>query len=339
VPETLVIVSVDTEPDNWVPTREEETLENIRELPRFQTHCDALGVPVTYFTAYPVAATPWSAGVLRDLASGRAEVAAHLHPWDTPPIDEPFVPRNTMLCNLDIGLQRAKLASLTHAIEAAVGVRPTSFRAGRFGLGRETTQVLIEQGYRADSSVTPWVSWERMDAGPNYVGAPLGPYTLDGTTHPREAVIGGQLIEVPVSSGYLRWPFNRAHQMREVLSSGWRRSLPLAGIASRLGLARRIILSPETDSTRDMLRLARLLVAHDVPHLSVFLHSPSLRPGLSPFARTWSEVARLYRSLAELVEGLHRFMSPSFATLDAASTRLAKHLVPLQCEPSASAAT
>lgn len=321
--ESIVILSVDTEEDNWRAARSGLSVENIRELPRLQADCDGLGIPLTFFTTYQVAATPWAAGVLRDLqSSGRAEVGAHLHPWNTPPLDEPMVPRNTMTVNLPIALQRAKLTSLTRAIEEGVGVRPTSFRAGRFGLGRETTRVLIEQGYRADSSVSPWISWADTDEGPDFVGAPLSAYTLDGTTDPREPVRGGPLVEIPVSSGYSRWPFGAWHAVHEVLRRPWARRLRLAGLAYRLGVVRAITLSPEVSSPRDMLRLAGLIAAHGVTHVSVFFHSPSLRPGLSPFGRTRADVESLHRAIAEFAGALARVTTPVFLTVGEAAKRL-----------------
>jgi hypothetical protein len=321
--ETVVVVSVDTEEDNWQPARDGVTVENIRHLPRLQERCDELGVPLTYFTTYQVASTPWAARVLQDLRStGRAAVGAHLHPWNTPPLDEAFVPRNTMLLNLPIALQRAKLAALTSAIEQGVGGRPSAFRAGRFGLGRETTRVLIEQGYRVDSSVTPWISWTSTDEGPDFVGAPLGPYTLDGTTDPREPVPNGPLLEIPVSSGYSRWPFSRWHAVYMGFSD-WGRPLQLADLAERIGVVRLTVLSPEVSSTRHMRRLARHLVAHGVPQLSVFFHSPSLRPALSPFSGTEADVERLFRTIADFVDALGQFTTPVFTTATGAAARLA----------------
>jgi hypothetical protein len=321
--ETVVMLSVDTEEDNWDPSRADVTVENIRELPRLQAYCDRLGVPVTYFTTYQVAVTPWAAGVLRELqGSGNAEVGAHLHPWNTPPAGEPAEPRYRMTWNLPVEAQAAKVATLARTIGEAVGERPTSFRTGRFGLGRETSRVLIEQGFRADSSVTPWISWAATDEGPDFVGAPLGVYALDGSGDPRRPVAGGPLIEIPLSSGFSRWPFDRWHGVFWALRRPWARPLRLGGIAVRAGLVRLIIISPEICSVRDMLHLARLLVAHGVGHLSVFFHSPSLRPGLSPFVRSAADVERFYGAIGEFIDGVARFTTPVFLTVGAAAERL-----------------
>ena len=325
MPGTVVLLlSVDTEEDNWGRARSGVTVENIRELPDFQARCERLGLRPTYFTTWQVASAPWAAGILRDVAAdGLAEVGAHLHPWNTPPVEEAFVPRNSMTNNLPPALQCAKLAGLTRAIAEGTGTRPTTFRAGRYGLGRETTQALIEQGYRVDSSVTPWVSWAGMDDGADFVGAPLGVYALDGTTDPRHAVAAGPLIEVPLSCGYTRWPFERWSRVHGALTGTALRRLRLAGIAARAGLLQKVTLSPEISALPDALRLAELLVAHGVPHLHLTLHSPTLRPGLSPFARSRADVERLHDWIARFVDGVARMARVEFATVGEAGPRLA----------------
>jgi glycosyltransferase involved in cell wall biosynthesis len=320
MPAIVVMLSVDTEEDNWRAARTDVSVENIRELPRFQRYCERLGVRPTYFTTYQVASTPWAGTILRGLAEGgRAELGAHLHPWNTPPLDEPLVPRNSMTKNLPRALQRAKVAVLTRELTELIGTAPSCFRAGRYGLGRETTQVLIELGYRVDSSVTPWVSWEAVDEGPDFIGAPVTIYALDGTTDPREAVPAGPLLEVPLSCGFLRQPFERWSVVYDALTGTWGRPLRLAGVAARLGLIRRVVLSPEISSAGDMLRLARHLVSHGVSHLHLSLHSPTLRPGLSPYAQSRRDVDRLYGRLDRFIHGLANIADIRFGTVGEAA--------------------
>src|SRR5207253_648831 len=77
------------------------TVENVRQLPRLDRLFERLAVRPTYFTTYQVAIHPWAVRILQETqARGTAEIGAHLHPWNTPPIEEAFVPRNTMLVNL-----------------------------------------------------------------------------------------------------------------------------------------------------------------------------------------------------------------------------------------------
>src|ERR1041384_6352407 len=63
---TLLIVSLDTEEDNWHRSRDGVTVENIRELPRQARFFERLGVRPTYFTTYQVAIDPCGADVRRE---------------------------------------------------------------------------------------------------------------------------------------------------------------------------------------------------------------------------------------------------------------------------------
>ncbi len=318
----LLIVSVDTEEDNWQPGREQVTVENIRELPRLDALFRQLGVRATYLTTYQVAIRDWAAATLRELQAGGAEIGAHLHPWNTPPEDEPFLPHNTMLKNLPAALQLAKLERLTATLREATGTPPAVFRAGRYGLGPGTVAALIRCGYRVDSSVTPFVSWERYDNGPSFVGAPLGVYRLAREGDVRVPEPHGPVLEIPMSIGYSRAPFGVWDRVQRLLERRGVRPLHLAGLASRAGLIRRIFLSPEMHSAADMLTLSRRLIDHGVRHLHLFFHSPSLRPRLSPYSPDSTSVERLYHALASYLERLARITPLTFVTLSEAAARL-----------------
>lgn len=322
VPHITIIVSIDTEEDSWIPSLGPVTTDNIRELPRVQAFFARLGVRATYFTTYQVAAQASSAAIMREIGGGRVEIGAHLHPWNTPPAGGPLRPGASMLLNLAPEVQRAKLERLTGALFDMSGARPASFRAGRFGFGAATAAELLRSGYTVDSSVTPFFSWEGFDGGPSFVGAPNGVYRL-GDGDVRVPADRGTLVEVPISCGYNRWPMAAWQQLNRLLhgrTGEWR---VLASAASHLGVARRVMLSPERDSLEDMLALSRRLIAGRVPFLHMFWHSSSLRPGLTPFMATGADVERLYATVERLLEGLSRLASLTFATISEAAAALA----------------
>ncbi len=322
-PTVKLLVSIDTEEDNWHPVRDDVRIENVRALPEAQEFFESLGLRPTYFVDYPVASTEWSARILRDLdEGGHAEVAAHLHPWNTPPLDEPFTPENTMMKNLDAGLQAAKLRTLRTALEQATGRTPTSFRAGRFGLGPGSARVLIDEGFEVDSSVTPFVSWREHGGGSDFTRAPANCYRLDGNGPLDRPIDGGALCEVPLSCGFTRLPFGWRSAVHRRLSSPVLRPLRLVGVASRTGLARRVIGSPETDALDDLLALARCLVEAGTGFVHLFLHSPSLVRGFTPFVQSDSDLARLRDTIAGFVDGLAGFASVEPATVDEAARAL-----------------
>jgi hypothetical protein len=320
----LVIVSLDTEEDNWYRNPYDVTLENIDELRRLAAFFERLGVRPTYFTTYRVATDPRAADVMREVGNeSRGEIAAHLHPWNTPPVPEALVPRNSMLNNLPAALQLAKVRCLTRALEEAFDRAPTAFRAGRYGFGRDTVPALLYSGYRVDSSVTPFMSWEEVDEGPTFVGAPLQAYRVAPDQDVTWPAPGGELIELPLSCGFNRNPFRLWSRIRGVLDLRPLRPLRLVGLSARLGLFKRIVLSPELASVADMLALSRRLLDEGVRHLHLSWHSPSLKAGLTPYGETAADVARLYDSVEAYLEGLSQMTPLTFATVSEAAARLA----------------
>lgn len=179
-----LIVTIDTEEEGlWGGAYRAtgNTVENVRRgVGRFQELCDRFGIRPTYLVDAPVVEDDYAAGLLREIQDdGRAEIGAHVHPWCNLPFEEELNARNSYLCNLPERLQRDKIVWLTDAIEARFGRRPTSFRAGRYGLDIAGARILYDLGYVVDSSVTPFMDHSR-DGGPNFEDAPFLPYVIRG---------------------------------------------------------------------------------------------------------------------------------------------------------------
>jgi hypothetical protein len=285
---------------------------------------ERLGVRPTYFVAHSVAVDRESSAVVADIAQcGFAEVGAHLHPWNTPPLDEVFVPRHTMLLNLPAPLQRAKLEQLTQELRRCLdGRQPRSFRAGRWAIGSTTVGVLLDCDYTIDSSVTPHTSWRRHDDGAFFVGAPVNAYRLEAGSDVRRPVSGGRLTEIPPSFGFNRAPLHLWGGLHRLLSSKAGQKLLLDRVAASSGLLRHVTLSPETDVVDDMIALSRALLASGARHLHLYLHSPSVAPGLTPFTRSAADVERLLSAVEEYFERIAAFINIRFATLSEAAALL-----------------
>ncbi len=319
-----LIVSLDTEEDNWNRSRTGVTVENIRELRRHARFFDRLGVRPTYFTSYQVAIDPCAADVMREVGDAkRGEIGAHLHPWNTPPLTEAFVPRNSMAKNLPGELQLAKIRTLTGALQEKFGQPPTAFRAGRYGIGPDTVAALVACGYRVDSSVSPFVSLEAVDDGPTFVGAPIVPYRLTPGNDVRQPAADGPILEMPLSYGFSRGPFRVFGPLQRCLEARPFRWLRMPGIAVRTGVTRRLSLSPEFQSVADMLTLSARLLEHGARHLHVSWHTPSLKPGLSPFTATAADVERLYATIEGFFDGLAGLTPFRFMTVTEAAGLLA----------------
>ncbi len=289
---STLIVTIDTEEEGrWSGSyrRHGNTVENIRHLGPFQSLCDEFGIRPTYLIDTPVVDDDRSAEFFGGLQMDqRCEVGTHIHPWCNPPHDEEINRRNTFLCNLPESLQRAKLTWLTERIEQRIGRRPTSFRAGRYGLDIAGARILADLGYLVDSSVIPFTNYAAED-GPDFSQAPHIPYLVNGDDL-RIPQDSGYLLEVPMSIGYSRVEFERAHALQQAVAHSWLRHLRAEGIFDRLGLAHRIKFSPEQADAPDMIRLADNYLARRAPAMVMMFHSSSLMPGGSPYVRSAADL-------------------------------------------------
>jgi hypothetical protein len=253
------------------------------------------GVRPTYVITYPVARDPGSVAVLRQLLSrGDCEIGAHHHAWETPPADPVDLERHPYALSLPLDQFDAQLASLTSAIAEAVGVRPLSYRSGRFGFSAAHVSSLERQGYLIESSVAP-LFYEAHKQGPDFVDAPLTPYFLayDHPTRPGSSA----LLELPISAalnrrvpawvarayGRLPWPYTS------------RRVLRLARVA------RVRWLRPSYSSEADMIALADDLTRRGAPLLNLLFHSSEAIAGTSPYTRTEAELAAFFDRLSALL--------------------------------------
>ncbi len=305
-----LVVSIDTEEDQWTPSRTVVTTRNLRELPAAHQMLRSLKLRPTWFTAWSAASDPWFRDYLSELhSSGEAEIGGHLHPWNTPPETEPLGGRHTMLSNLDPELQRRKLERLTEALTLIRGTPPASFRAGRWGLGATTAQVLIDCGYTVDSSVMPHVSWESECEGPSFVGAPTEIYRMSPAVGVTRRTSNGALVEVPVSVGFTPpGPQALWARLQRLLWRPKRARAALSGVVWRTGLIRKVLLSPETSAVSAILRAARRLIDSGASHLHMFWHSQSHSVGLNPFVPTRAMRDQFHNRIARFVDELSRFV-------------------------------
>lgn len=298
-----LVVTIDTEEDNWWPTRVDVTARNVHELPRLHEVLDEHGVRPTYLVTYRVARDDAAVGTLLDLRDRYgAEIGAHLHPWNTPP-QEMEVAESVLLSGLPVAVQRAMVRSVTEAIEDATGKRPRSFRAGRWSLSAGLVPILAEEGYLADSSVLPYIHWHDVPGSSSDYRAPPGPYRLGGD----DVLVPdphGTVTEIPATAGYNRTPWPLLSSFDRFTRSWGVRALHLHGILHRSGLMRRISLAPEQFGARDMLALAEAAVRQGVPVLNLHFHSSSLLPGCNQYVRTPEDRDVLLRRIRRFLQGV-----------------------------------
>lgn len=272
------IVMVDTEEEfNWrAPfSRSSDATTSVTALPAATARFNTLGIHPVYLCDYPVVTRPKSAAIVREMAqSDICEVGAHLHPWVTPPHSEEVTAHHSFTGNLPRELQRQKLQTMTETIEHLLGKKPTVFRAGRYGLGRDTMADLARLGYRMDASVRPLHDYS-PEGGPNYADCPLWPWkTAEG------------IIELPLTSGWI----------------GWLRQFPalydasvLRGALARAAMLSRIPLTPEGVPAHKAVEAIKVLFDSGLDVFSLSFHSPTVSVGFTPYTQSDRDLTAFWK--------------------------------------------
>ena len=307
----LVVVDTEEEFDWSAPfSRSAVSTRSIPSQTRAQAIFERFGLVPTYVVDYPVATDPDAVAFLRGLAdAGKAEIGAHLHPWVTPPHDERVTTRNSYHCNLPPALERAKISALTEAIERGFGARPTVFKAGRYGFGPNTGQVLAELGYEVDCSFVPHSDFS-ADGGPDFRRVPDRAHWLDCG-----------LLEVPLSVGFLGAAPSLGPGVDWIFDSNLAARLRLPGLLARSGLVARSRLTPEGVTPAEQCRLIEAMAGQGHRLFSLTYHSPSLEPGHTPYVRTEADLADFLDSIEQVLRHFRDRMGGSFTTLSAVRVR------------------
>lgn len=291
-----VLLTVDTEEEfDWgAPFRRDGYgLSHVEAIPRFQSFCEGIGAHPVYLVDWPIVQDARAVEIIGDaVRRGTAEVGVQLHPWVNPPFEEEVTRFNSFAGNLPPALETAKFMALRDAIEAAFGTAPLIYRAGRYGLGPHTADLLKAAGIRIDTSVRALFDYSG-EGGPDYSHHPLAPYWVDDER---------ALLELPVTS--VHWGLLR-NLGRPLQRLGLR--IPYAlGALSRLGLLERIALTPEGVSAEEAIRGIDIALDSGLPVLVLSFHSPTLVPGLTPYTENAAEVEALYDWLARIYADLAR---------------------------------
>lgn len=190
------------------------------------------GIRPTYLLSPEVIASPLCSDVFRGLQN--CELGTHLHieyvvpqiaTWD---LNDSRIQVRGMQRECSFQLERDKMEVLTELFCQQFERPPRSFRAGRFGIGKNTGKILLDLGYAVDSSVTPHLAWHTVGSedGPDFREAQQLPYRVS-----QEGDLcrtgNASLLEIPITilpsdtfpsldRGYPHW-FRPWYSSRHVL--------------------------------------------------------------------------------------------------------------------------
>ena len=318
---TRVMMTVDTE-EAWdwsgpYPTTQ-YSVEHVSRLGSFQTVCERYGMRPTYFANHAVMADASARSTMLELARRpNVEIGMHIHPWNTPPFvgEAPVLPRNTYLHTRPEDEIQEKLAA-TYGQFLKAGLRPTSFRGGRYSTSAAIQRFLSNAGFVADCSIVPYTRWAE-DGAPDF--------SHDGLMPRRLAVPGGRgqpLWAIPQSAGFTRAPFGLWAFVHNAIEHSTLSRFHLIGAADRLGLVRRVWLNFEMGGVSDWVPFLKRLRRMQVPVVTLTVHSSSLFVGPGPYTRTHAQE----RVIAERIENVLDAIAHLDGFVPATVTEATEHL-------------
>jgi hypothetical protein len=283
-----LIVVVDTEEEfDWdaEPDSNENSVRAIQKIHRMQEIFDEYNIIPCYVVDYPVTSQNESAEILKRIYDhGRCEIGAHLHPWVNPPYTEILSRTKMYPGNLSYDQEFSKLKILTQAIDETFGFRPEIYRAGRYGFGENTSEILSQLGYKIDLSVCSGFDFSN-DGGPDFSDFISEPYWFGANT---------DLLELPLSGAFI----GMAGKLSKPLynAAGWFEFIRLRGMLSRLSIVDRLLLSPEGFSVAENKKLTHFLFNKGVRIFSWNIHSTTVVPGNTVYTQTARDVEKFLDS-------------------------------------------
>jgi hypothetical protein len=301
-PAPYFLITVDTEGDNLWARPRQITTRNAEALPRFQALCERYGLRPTYLVNYEMAVAPVFQEFGRQvLARGAGEIGMHLHAWNSPPLT-PLTPDDfhyqPYLAEYPEPVLREKVKYMTGLLEETFAVKMISHRAGRWRLSAAYARALVDNGYLADCSVTPHISWgdklgdPKGQGGSDYSLYPELPYFMDLEDPGRAG--DSPLLEVPVTVLSARRPLMR------LLPSTLRSASLVKRVVERLLPADWMV--PDRYNAERLPGVLPRALRLGRPYVEFAIHSSELLPGGSRSFVTEAEVERLFERVEALFE-------------------------------------
>ncbi len=262
---------------------------------------------------WPVASQDSSARVVQSLHQDVCEVGVHMQPWSTPPAVEPRDAWHSYGGNLGPFLESLKIRNLTNQVRAVFGKAPTLFKAGRYGISSNTLETIEELGFNIDLSVCPHYDYSG-DGGPDFRAF---------NSHPSWFGRAQRLLSLPTTAGHGGLLRGALAPVTDHLASVSARRIGLDRLAARLDLLHPRRLSPEGNTLAELLRLTRDLYHGGLRVFTLTLHSPSFRPGKTPYVRTAADLSRMIADLDAYLSFFRNELNGEFTTPMAVHRRLA----------------
>ena len=272
-----IIITVDTEGDNLWDQKDCKNIEtkNALWLSPFQNLCEKYKYYPVYLVNYEMAMSDNFCDFAKNkVSNGLCEIGMHLHAWNSPPfyaLGKKYS-GNAYITEYpkDIIYEKHKL--LMDLIIKNIGVKPQSYRAGRWATNNNLFDVLEALGFLVDCSVTPGINHrfcgQTIRHSNNYRFASDRPYKL------RE-----KLIEVPMTT-VVKHSLNGNSVLRKL---------------KNVSIGEKLWLRPALQDIDTMKLIIDEKKGSD--YIMFMIHSSELMPKGSPYCQTEQDVDFLLNKL------------------------------------------
>jgi len=305
----ILTVVVDTEEDfDWAApfSRDNRRTNSATEQARAHEIFDPLGVKPAYLMDQAIVDCDKSRDFFMQLhKQGCCDIGAHLHGWLTPPYDEEVNDVNSFQCNLPYELEYQKIKNLRNSINDRFGFQPKVFKAGRYGIGSSTYEILNELGFRVDCSVVPFTNYRNI-GGSNFYGLPDKPFWADDNSN---------LLSVPLTRGFTGVASALGPALKSVFDSDFSRKMKVPAVLARSNMVNRITLTPEGMMVDDQKTLIKSLYHSGHSYFSLAYHSSSLGVGNTSYVKTRDDLTAFLNNLNEILLFFKNEMGGKFLSL------------------------
>jgi hypothetical protein len=285
-PQLIVVIDTEEEFDwNAFPDPKATNVGAIHQIYRVQEVFNEYGIKPCYVVDDPIARNQESVAVLKEfLHNGQCEIGSHLHPWVNPPFEEELSRANMYPGNLSYELEYEKLKNLTHRIHESFGFQPHIYRAGRYGLGRNTFKILNELGYDIDMSICTAFDF-RADGGPDYSTSFAAPFWAGEDRN---------ILEIPLSGAFVGAAGSLSRYLYKAMGLASRAKAH--GVLSRLSIVDRLLLSPEGFTTVEHKKLTGHLLQRGFRVFSWNFHSTTMKAGKTAYTQSEKDIVQFLDS-------------------------------------------
>jgi len=263
------------------------------------------GIKPCLVVDYPMISNDQSIGILRELNQDGCELGLHFQTWTTPPFVEPRDHWYSFSGNIGSDLERFKLQRMVQQFEDHLQIRPRIFKAGRYGISPSTWKNLTDLGFQVDLSCCPCYDFS-AEGGPDYTNF---------DNHIRWIDSKRQLMSIPTSAGWQGFLRNLAPSLNAITRTGVARLVNSSLFLKRINALYAIRLSPEGHCLEELQALVKTLYEEEgIPLMTLSLHSPSFKPGCTPYVRNDRNLTEFLCTIESLFEWFLKDMGGQFTT-------------------------